>query len=143
MLIAILPALGEELFFRGIVQRIFISWTKNPLLGIIIGAFLFSFMHLQFYGFIPRFYLGIIFGLIYFWSGSIWLPILAHFLNNAAAVIILFIYGHETVGKDIDTIGTQEGRLYSLKLLSPKGLALYFIVPSNNSEKKITGIPLI
>lgn len=135
LLIAILPALGEELFFRGIVQRIFISWTNNPLLGIIIGAFLFSFMHLQFYGFIPRFYLGFIFGLIYFWSGSIWLPILAHFLNNAAAVIILFIYGQEIVGKDIDTLGTQEGRLYYLIIsISIVCLALWKIYESKTRE---------
>ncbi len=112
ILIAILPALGEELFFRGIVQRIFIDWTKSPWLGIFIAAFLFSFMHLQFYGFFPRFYLGFIFGVIYYWSGSIWLPILAHFINNAAAVILLFIYGQETVGKNIDAIGTKEGNWY-------------------------------
>ena len=69
-------------------------------------------MHLQFYGFFPRFYLGFIFGLIYYWSGSIWLPILAHFINNAAAVVLLFIYGQETVGKNIDTIGTTGGNWY-------------------------------
>ena len=112
ILIAILPAFGEELFFRGIVQRIFIDWTKSPWFGIFIAAFLFSFMHLQFYGFLPRLYLGFIFGVIYYWSGSIWLPILAHFINNAAAVVLLFIYGQEAVGKNIDAIGTKEGNWY-------------------------------
>ena len=136
VMIAMLPALGEELFFRGIVQRIFIDWTRNPWIGIFLGAFLFSFIHLQFYGFFPRLYLGFIFGLIYYWSGSIWLPVLAHFINNAAAVFLIFIYGQETIGKDVDTIGTQESAWYYLIIsISFVCVALWQIYDGNKSDE--------
>ena len=63
--IAGLAAVGEELLFRGIAQRLLIKMFKNPWVGIIVAAFLFSAMHLQFYGFLPRFVLGILLGVIY------------------------------------------------------------------------------
>jgi len=109
VMIAILPAIGEELFFRGLIQKQFIQWTRKPWMGIILASAFFSFLHMQFYGFVPRFYLGIIFGLIYYWSGSIWLPILAHFLNNGTAVVIYFIFGIDAVESKFDSIGTTRG----------------------------------
>lgn len=112
LMIAVLPAIGEELFFRGLIQRFFINWTKIPWMGIVLGAFLFSFMHLQFYGFIPRMYMGIIFGLIYYWTGSMWFPILAHFVNNGTAVMVYYFFGEEVAENTFDTIGTQEGNWY-------------------------------
>ncbi|NVO12046.1 MAG: CPBP family intramembrane metalloprotease [Bacteroidales bacterium] len=86
-MIAILPAIGEELIFRGILQRLFSELTGKTLWGIIISAALFSAMHLQFQGFIPRFALGVLFGYLLVWSGSLWLPIIAHFINNSIAII--------------------------------------------------------
>lgn len=86
VMIAVLPAIGEELLFRGIFQRLFIEWTKNTHLGIFIAAFLFSFIHMQFFGFLPRLLLGIYFGYLFVWSRSIWLPVIVHFANNAMAV---------------------------------------------------------
>ncbi len=112
VMIAVIPAIGEELFFRGILQKFFIDWTKNPLRGILIVAFLFSFFHLQFYGFLPRFYLGVLFGLMYYWSGTIWLPIIAHFINNGAAVMIYFFFGKEVVEQNFDSVGTLENNWF-------------------------------
>lgn len=86
-MIAVLPAVGEELIFRGILQRLFTNMTGKAVWGIIISAALFSAMHLQFQGFIPRFALGVLFGYMLIWSGSLWLPIIAHFINNLVAVI--------------------------------------------------------
>ncbi|MEO7923736.1 MAG: type II CAAX endopeptidase family protein [Chitinophagaceae bacterium] len=88
--IAGLAAIGEELLFRGIAQRLLIKIFKSPLAGIIVAAFLFSAMHLQFYGFFPRFVLGILLGLIYWYSGSLWVPILAHFMYDAVLVTLLY-----------------------------------------------------
>ncbi len=112
IMIAVIPAIGEELFFRGVLQKFFIDWTKNPLKGIIITAFFFSFFHLQFYGFLPRFYLGVLFGLMYYWSGTIWLPIVAHFINNGAAVLVYFFFGKEVVEKNLDSVGTLENNWF-------------------------------
>ena len=112
IMIAVIPAIGEELFFRGILQKFFIDWTKDPLRGIIITAFFFSFFHLQFYGFLPRLYLGVLFGLMYYWSGTIWLPIIAHFINNGAAVIVYFIFGKEVVEQNLDSVGTIENNWF-------------------------------
>ncbi|MEA1898045.1 MAG: type II CAAX endopeptidase family protein [Bacteroidota bacterium] len=112
IMIAVIPAIGEELFFRGILQKFFIDWTKNPIRGILIVAFLFSFFHLQFYGFLPRFYLGVLFGLMYYWSGTIWLPIIAHFINNGAAVLVYFFFGKEVVEQSLDSVGTLENNWF-------------------------------
>ena len=88
-IIALLPAIGEELCFRGVLQRIIIHMTKNPLVGIVIAAFLFSALHFQFAGFLPRMMLGIVLGILYWYSGSLWTSILAHFVNNALQVIVV------------------------------------------------------
>jgi len=106
IMIAVLPALSEELIFRGILQRLFSEWSKNIHVGIWSSAILFSAMHMQFYGFIPRMLLGVMLGYLLFWSGSLWLPIIAHFINNAAAVIFAFLFSHKMIEVDADKIGT-------------------------------------
>jgi membrane protease YdiL (CAAX protease family) len=87
-IIALLPAICEELFFRGVLQRIIIQMTRNPWVGIVITAVLFSSLHMQFLGFLPRMFLGIVLGAFYWFSGSIWTSMIAHFVNNATQVII-------------------------------------------------------
>src|SRR6185503_19605094 len=90
VLVAVFAGVGEELFFRGVLQRIFIKLFKNAWVGIIITAIIFSAIHLQFYGFIPRFILGVLLGLIYWYSGSLWPAIIAHFAYDALAVVIVY-----------------------------------------------------
>jgi uncharacterized protein len=82
-LLAIVPAISEELIFRGVFQKIFSRIFNSGNLGVWLTAFIFSAIHLQFYGFLPRLMLGLVFGYIFLWSENIWLPVLAHFLNNA------------------------------------------------------------
>lgn len=86
LVIALLPAIAEELLFRGAVQRSFNRMFNNPHVAIWLAAFIFSAIHVQFFGFFPRMLLGAAFGYIYLWTGSIWYAMFAHFLNNAAAV---------------------------------------------------------
>lgn len=112
LMIAILPAIGEELLFRGILQRYLIEWLKNKHIGVLITSILFSALHLQFFGFFPRLLLGIFFGYLLLWSRNLWLPILAHFINNGVAVIFYFIFGAEIVEKEINSIGTESGNLF-------------------------------
>src|SRR2546428_7412146 len=92
VMIALLPAIGEEFLFRGVIQRIFIGWSKNVHWGIVLAAILFSAMHIQFYGFIPRMLLGVLFGYLFYWSENIWLPVLAHFLNNGTVVLFSYLF---------------------------------------------------
>lgn len=85
-MIALLPAVAEELMFRAGLQRIFVRMFNNPHLAIWFSAFVFSAIHMQFYGFLPRLLLGAAFGYIYFWSGSLWYAVFGHFINNGYAV---------------------------------------------------------
>jgi hypothetical protein len=116
VMIALLPAIGEELIFRGVLQRIFSEWSKNIHVGIWSSAILFSAMHLQFYGFIPRMLLGVMLGYLLAWSGTLWLPIIAHFINNAAAVILTYMFKQQMISVDADKIGTEND--YTALLLS-------------------------
>ena len=104
-LIAFIPALGEELFFRGALQQIFQN-KKNAIMAIWLTAFIFSAIHFQFYGFVPRFLLGAFFGYLLVWSGNLWLPVLAHFANNAIAIVFYYLKYNGFQVVDIDTIGT-------------------------------------
>jgi membrane protease YdiL (CAAX protease family) len=90
IVIAVVPAIGEELLFRGYLQQKVGRWLKNPHTAIIITAFLFSAIHLDIQGIIPRLVLGVLLGYLYYWSKSLWLPIFAHFVNNAQAVIFSY-----------------------------------------------------
>lgn len=85
-LIALLPAIAEELFFRGLVQRTVFNWTRKIHLSILLTAMFFSFIHFQFLGFLPRMLLGMLLGYLLYWSGDIKLSIFIHFLNNFTAV---------------------------------------------------------
>jgi len=89
LIIAFIPAVGEELIFRGVVQPVLLGFTKNFWVGIILTAIIFSAMHLQFYGFLPRVFIGIILGIIVFKSGSLVNGIVAHFVNNGVLVLII------------------------------------------------------
>jgi hypothetical protein len=91
-IIAFLPALCEEVFFRGAMQRVLIHITARPWMGILLTALLFSAFHLQFAGFFPRFFLGMVLGFLYWYSGSIWTSFAAHFANNGIQVLVVSFY---------------------------------------------------
>ncbi|MDA3818936.1 MAG: CPBP family intramembrane metalloprotease [Candidatus Delongbacteria bacterium] len=113
IVIAVLPALGEEILFRGIIQRTLREWLKNPHAAIIVTGFLFSFVHFQFFGFIPRMFLGIIFGYLLYWTGKLWIPILAHFVNNALATMWYYIYfKNEKAVPNPDEFGTSSESVF-------------------------------
>jgi len=104
-MIAILPAVGEELIFRGILQKLFTELTGKAIWGILISATLFSAMHLQFKGFLPRFALGVLFSYLLIWTGSLWLPIIAHFINNLIAIIGYTLIYKGTLPPETESIG--------------------------------------
>ncbi len=89
-LIAVIPAIGEELLFRGVLIRFFKKWSGSIHLAVILSSFLFSALHLQFYGFLPRFALGLILGYSFVWTGSLWIPIILHFVNNGSVLAAFY-----------------------------------------------------
>ena len=127
-MIALLPAIGEELLFRGLIQKMFGQWTKNIHVAIIISAVLFSAMHGQFYGFFPRMVLGVLFGYLLIWSGSLWVPIIGHFINNATAVIVNYIIQNYKINIPIDSIGTRQGDVLILILSVVISLSLIYLL---------------
>ena len=100
LMLAIIPAVGEEFIFRGCLQKIFGHWIGNYHIAIWITAIIFSAIHFQFYGFMPRMLLGALFGYLLVWSGSLWLPILAHFMNNGVAVVTAYVFQQQ--GKPLE-----------------------------------------
>jgi membrane protease YdiL (CAAX protease family) len=102
LVMALAPAIFEEVLFRGAFQQVFIGWTKHAWAGIIITSILFSAIHFSFFGFLPRIALGLILGLIFFYTNNLWLSILLHFLNNGFVVTQLYILTAQ--GKSIDKV---------------------------------------
>lgn len=105
IVIAFIPAVGEELVFRGLLQPRIFRITRNMHAAIWITGFIFSFIHFQFYGLIPRMLLGVLFGYLYVWSGNLWYPIIGHFINNGFTLLMIYLYKIKAV--DVDIEGTS------------------------------------
>jgi len=106
LVIAILPAIGEELVFRGFIQTHLFVLTKNIHVAIWVAAFIFSFFHFQFFGFLPRLLLGALFGYLYAWSGNIAFPMIAHFANNGFTLTMIYLYNKGALDFDIESTNT-------------------------------------
>jgi len=111
-MIAIIPAIGEELVFRGLLQRHLTGMVKNGHVAVIIAAGIFSLAHFQVYSFLPRFFLGLILGYAFYYGKSIWYPMLAHLVNNTLGVMFYFFYMKESGGESLEEIGTVEMLLW-------------------------------
>ncbi len=126
-MIAILPAFAEEILFRGVLANLFRSMTQNVHLAVFLSSFIFAAIHLQFYGFLPRFLLGMALGYLFFWSGSLWLPIVAHFANNFLSVIIEFLYRKEIILTDAENFGTNNTMIIIIISVITVTAILYYI----------------
>jgi membrane protease YdiL (CAAX protease family) len=103
VVIAMLPALGEELVFRGYLQNKFVQLFGSVHVAIWLSAFLFSAIHFQFYGFVPRMVLGAIFGYLYLFTGQFHLPVIAHFTNNGLMLLMIYLKNKEYIKYDIES----------------------------------------
>lgn len=106
--VAVIPAITEEFMFRGAMQPLLQKLFGNPHVGIILAGAIFSAIHFQFYGFVPRMLLGVVFGYIFYWSGNLWYPILGHFLNNGLQVIAVY-FGNAEIEAEPEMIGQTPG----------------------------------
>jgi membrane protease YdiL (CAAX protease family) len=136
VIVAIVPAIGEELLFRGVLQKIMIAWTKNPHTGIWITAFLFSALHMQFFGFFPRMLLGALFGYLFLWSKSLWLPILGHFINNGSVVLASYFYPEMIENTDVTVFGEGNESIVTYLLSFVFASAILFLIWKINMKKK-------
>ncbi len=106
LLVALVPAIGEEFFFRGLLQRTFQQWFRNPHLSILVVSIVFSAFHLQFYGFMPRLLQGLLFGYLFWWSGNLWYPIIGHFINNFIPVLLTWLFPALFNPAELEVIGS-------------------------------------
>lgn len=142
-MIALIPAVGEELLFRGLFQRLFQQLTKNPHLGVWLSAIFFSALHMQFLGFFPRMFMGAAFGYVLLWSGSLWLPVVGHFVNNAGAVIIAYMIQKAGMPQKLETVGTGDGgMLYVAVSAAMVGALLLLIRKYEKGQEQILSGPL-
>lgn len=139
LVIAIIPAVGEELFFRGYVQQILKNKFGSIHITILITAIIFSVFHLDFQGLIPRVFLGILLGYFFFWTKSLWVPIVAHFINNALAVFLTYLYpsGNIELEKIGYSINNSEPINYNAVMFSVLAVSIlmYLLYKSQNYTK--------
>lgn len=134
MLIAILPGIGEELLFRGIVQKHVAGWLKNPIAGIWISAFIFSAIHMQFEGFLPRVVLGAILGYLYHWTKNLWVPIIAHAFNNGIQVVLIY-----SMDMDLDSFAEEGSDQLQWWMIPLSVVAMYFIFTAVQKSRNSIG----
>ncbi|AWV99272.1 CPBP family intramembrane glutamic endopeptidase [Arcticibacterium luteifluviistationis] len=126
IVIAVVAGVGEELIFRGLIQRKLYKGLNNPHLAIWVAAFIFSAIHMQFYGFLPRLMLGALFGYFYFWTGNIWVPIVAHIFNNGFAVVMFYLSHTGVISTDLEELETFPMPAVIASLVLTGGLIWFF-----------------
>lgn len=136
-MIALLPAFAEELLFRGVLAGLFRRWTNSIHLAVFISAFIFAAIHLQFYGFLPRFLLGAVFGYLFFWSGSLWLPIAAHLANNLLSVVVEFLFRKGIMDTNAENFGTGNEIWLMIISILGVGVIMYHIFNTSKTNNKL------
>ncbi|MGZ8558670.1 MAG: CPBP family glutamic-type intramembrane protease [Chitinophagaceae bacterium] len=135
IIMAFLPALCEEALFRGGLQNFLTRGTNSPWFSIIVVSILFSLAHFSFYGFLSRFFLGVVLGALFHYSGKLWLSILAHFINNALAITMLYIYTQQ--GKPLEEAMKQDAASFWGILAVPVVLILFVIFKITSVRRRI------
>jgi membrane protease YdiL (CAAX protease family) len=135
LIIALIPAISEEMIFRGVLQKIFTRLFRSGHLAIWVTAFIFSAIHFQFLGFIPRFILGLVFGYLFFWGGSLWLPVISHFVNNAFPVILTYGQGIEIASATPDIPLWKQAIALPIPIVIIIVILFYFRNKSNSLQK--------
>lgn len=126
LMIGCLTGLGEELLFRGSLQSILMRTRLGPHFAIWASAFIFSAIHFQFFGFVPRLLLGAFFGYLFWWSGSLWLSVIAHALNNSIVVSTSWLIANGYAHENFERLGVSENGIPFVAMAS--GVAFVFIL---------------
>jgi len=135
IIMAFLPALCEETLFRGGLQNFLTRGTNMPWLSIVVVSILFSLAHFSFYGFLSRFFLGVVLGALFHYSGKLWLSILAHFINNALAITVLYISIQQ--GKPLQEAMKQDATSFWGILAIPVVIGLFIAFKRISASRRI------
>ena len=135
IIMAFLPALCEETLFRGGLQNFLTRGTNNPWMSIIVVSILFSLAHFSFYGFLSRFFLGVVLGALFHYSGKLWLSILAHFINNALAITVLYVSTQQ--GKPLQDAMKQDAASFWGILAVPVVIVLFILFKNTFVRRRI------
>jgi uncharacterized protein len=136
IIVAVLASICEELLFRPVLINLLKSWIGNVHVAVILSALIFSAFHLQFFSFLPRFLLGLIFGYLFVWSGSVWLPMLAHFINNASAVLVYFMVDRGAIEIPANEFGSVENpALLVISILLSATLLVFIFINARSGLK--------
>lgn len=112
VIFGLLAAISEEFLFRSVIQKALVKLFKNAHIGIIVTALVFSAFHTDFYGFFPRFILGLMLGYMFWMSSSIWASIIMHFTNNATIVMLYFLNKKEVINIDVESVGSTNNAFF-------------------------------
>lgn len=132
-IMALLPAVGEELFFRGALQKVLLRWNKRPWLSILLSSFVFAFLHGTFFKVMPIFALGIMLGTVYYVTRNLWYCIIIHFINNAAAVLAVYFSNRSEMIKKFATDSVNVPFYSALISLALTILVIYFMKRSSDT----------
>lgn len=138
LVMAMIPAVCEELMFRGWLLRRLAKCTSRHA-AVLISAAVFSFIHFQFFGFVPRMLMGMALGYIYLYTGSLFAPILVHFMNNAVVVILSYVEHNYCAGTPFSLLGFGDTLYVGMASLAVS-VALLWLLSSSTSKKKDTGL---
>ena len=133
VVIALLPGIGEELVFRGLIQNELWRGSRNIHVGIWFSAFIFSAIHMQFFGFVPRMLLGAMFGYLYYWSGNLLVPMIAHFFHNGFTLTMIYVFNIGLIDVNIDSEESAPLSLVGLCVVFTFAL-MYFFKKHYHSE---------
>ena len=139
LVIALIPAVGEELTFRGVLQQGLMRRVKSPHVAILLSAAIFSFIHFQFYGFLPRMFLGILLGYMFYITGSLWTSIAMHFVNNGTAVVLYYLNNKGIIDIDPEHFGEmQYSWLITISFVVTAALIAWSWWRVNNTKRVMT-----
>lgn len=138
IVIAVAAGITEEFFFRGSLQQLVKKICHNRHVTVWITAFIFSFIHFQFYGFVPRMLLGALLGYIFLWSGNLWIPVIVHTLNNALSVALYYKFHSTPVYDRLESFGTGDTVWATVASIAVTGVILSLLsreYQRNNPEE--------
>lgn len=138
IVIAVAAGITEEFFFRGSLQQLVKKICHNRHVTVWITAFIFSFIHFQFYGFVPRMLLGALLGYIFLWSGNLWIPVIVHTLNNALSVALYYKFHSTPIYDRLESFGTGDTVWATVASIAVTGVILSLLsreYQRNNPEE--------
>jgi membrane protease YdiL (CAAX protease family) len=135
LIIAVIPAISEEFLFRGVVQNVLKRWFRNVHWAVIVAALVFSAVHGQFFGFLPRFVLGLMLGYLFVMMRSIWAPVIAHFVNNGTATVVAFLESKHIIETPVEEFGVMKNaEMWGLISAAATVVIFYFLWKKNRKK---------